>query len=320
MALLEVADLVKTFPVGRGFLRRPARLVAVDRVSLEVEDGTTLGLVGESGSGKTTVGRCILRLIEPDCGRVRFAGVDLASLSGRALREARARMQVVFQDPYGSLNPRMSVGATVAEPLLVHGLARGRELRRRVGELLEMVGLSASDAARYPQQFSGGQRQRIGIARAIATGPRLIVADEPVSALDVSVRAQVLNLLADLQERLGVAYLFIAHDLSVVRHISHHVAVMYMGSLVESAPCAELFERPLHPYTRLLLDSVPPPDPRAGWRIPGLPGEPAAALSAGPGCRFAPRCPDALPRCRTERPRLLEISPGRKVACWLAEG
>ena len=318
--LLRVTGLVKRFAANRRLLGRPdAWIRAVDGVSLTVARGETLGVVGESGSGKTTLGRCILRLIEPDEGSLLFDGVDLRALSGRRLRAMRREMQIIFQDPYGSLNPRMKVGAIVAEPLVIHQLARRVDRPRRVAELLEMVGLDAGSARRYPHEFSGGQRQRIGIARALAVSPRLIIADEPVSSLDVSVQAQILNLLAELQEKLGLAYLFIAHDLAVVRHISDRVAVMYRGRIVESGRSADIYAHPLHPYTRALLASVPVNDPDERGSRSLLRGEPPTPVGALPGCAFASRCPLVEDRCRREDPSLRPHGEGREVACHLVE-
>ncbi len=263
MALLEVRDLVKEFTRKHGLFQKAAVVRAVDRVSFTVEQGETFGLVGESGSGKTTTGRCILRLIEPTSGEVRFKGEDVLSFSRTRLRRARREMQIVFQDPYSSLNPRMRVGDIVEEPLIIHKTGQKAERRARVAELFELVGLDPSQLSRYPHQFSGGQRQRIGLARALALDPSLIIADEPVSALDVSVQAQVINLLMDLQARLGLTYVFIAHDLRLVRHICSRVAVMYLGKIVEMGPTERLFEAPAHPYTRALLSAIPVPDPDA---------------------------------------------------------
>jgi oligopeptide/dipeptide ABC transporter ATP-binding protein len=325
-ALLEVRDLAKHFPLRDGVWRRltgrpPRVLRAVDGVSFAVAPGETLGLVGESGCGKTTTARLILRAIEPTAGRVFFEGEDLTALRSRDLLPFRRRAQIVFQDPYASLNPRMTVARIVGEPLRVHRIVAGAAVDGRVRDLLEMVGLQAEHAARYPHELSGGQRQRVGIARALAVGPRLVVADEAVSALDVSVRAQILNLLLDLRERLRLAYLFVSHDLGVIRFLSHRVAVMYLGRLVEVAPTAELFRRPLHPYTQALLSAIPAiGDGTVSMfdqpaRI--LEGELPSALDLPAGCRFASRCPRRFDRCRVEDPRLFEAEPGHAVACHL---
>jgi oligopeptide transport system ATP-binding protein len=320
--LLEVDRLVKHFPAGGGFLGGPASLVrAVDGVSFAVHRGETVGLVGESGCGKTTTGRCILQLERPTSGRIVFEGVELGALSEQQLRTVRRRMQVIFQDPYSSLNPRMTVGDILAEPLKVHGIVRDAAKRNaRVRELLVQVGLSAQHARRYPHQLSGGQRQRVGIARALAMEPSLIVCDEPVSALDVSIQAQIINLLEDLQSRLGLTYLFIAHDLSVVRHISDRVVVMYLGKIVEVAQRKALYEDPVHPYTRALLSAVPIPDPKLEARRERtvLRGEVPSALNPPCGCVFHPRCPIAVARCSAEVPALREIRPGHWGACHLA--
>ena len=307
--LLEVHHLVKHF----GDVR------AVDDVSFAIEAGETFALVGESGCGKSTTGRCLLRLMEATAGEIRFEGEDITHLRGRGLRRLKERMQIVFQDPFSSLNPRFSVGRTIAEPLLIHGVCSRSEARKRVDELLEMVGLRPAYAHRYPHEFSGGQRQRVGIARALALNPRLIVADEPVSALDVSVQAQIINLLVDLQKRLGVAYLLISHNLPVVRHIAHRTAVMYLGRIVECGPTAEVFARPLHPYTQALLSAVPVPDPtRARSRIL-LTGEVPSPRHIPHGCRFHPRCPHVRDKCRQVEPALEEQGTGREAACWLLE-
>jgi oligopeptide transport system ATP-binding protein len=320
--LLEVRHLVKHFPVGGGLFGGPAGLVrAVDDVSFSIKRGETLGLVGESGCGKTTTGRCILQLERPTRGQVIFEGRDLTTLEPTALRGVRRRMQVIFQDPYSSLNPRMTVGQILAEPLSVHGIVpTGRGRRERVRELLHRVGLLPQHADRYPHQMSGGQRQRVGIARALAVEPKLIVCDEPVSALDVSIQAQIINLLEDLQAELGLTYLFIAHDLAVVRHISDRVVVMYLGKIVEVADRVELYERPLHPYTQALLAAVPIPDPQVEASRPRrvLGGEVPSPLRPPPGCVFHPRCPIAVDRCRDEVPPLREITPGHWAACLLA--
>ncbi|MGH8687019.1 MAG: ABC transporter ATP-binding protein [Burkholderiales bacterium] len=317
--LLSVSNLVKHYPVRSGLLARGLEQVrAVDGVSFELAAGETLGLVGESGCGKSTTGRCILRLIEPTSGEVRFDGASVTAMRPRELRRLARGMQIIFQDPFASLNPRMPVGAIVGEALTIHGLARSaREYEARVVELLETVGLQAEHRRRYPHEFSGGQRQRIGIARALAVSPRLIVCDEPVSALDVSIQAQVINLLEDLQQRFGMAYLFIAHDLSVVRHISRRVAVMYLGRIVEIARVGELYAAPRHPYTEALLSAVPVPDPGARRRRIVLQGDVPNPMHPPAGCHFHPRCPHAMDRCRVEAPQLREIAPGRKAACHL---
>ena len=320
---LSVRELSVAYTLGRpGLLRSRRQVTAVSDVTFDIAPGETLGLVGESGSGKTTVGRAVLRRIAAAEGRILFEGQDITGLSGEALRNLRARMQIVLQDPYTSLNPRMRVGDIVAEPLIVHGLAAdARAARAEVAALLERVGLSADAAERYPHSFSGGQRQRIGIARALALKPRLIVADEPVSALDVSVRAQVVNLLQDLQRDLGIAYLFIAHDLSIVRHISHRVAIMYAGRIVEIAPRDAVYSRPIHPYTEALLSAVPVPDParqRLRKRIVH-PGEPVDIANPPTGCRFHPRCPIATGVCQAKAPPLLRKAEGHLAACWNRE-
>ena len=319
--LLEVSDLVKHFTVGGGFLGRTEGLVrAVDGVSFAIRRGETLGLVGESGCGKTTTGRCILQLERPTSGRIVFEGVELTALSQDELRGVRRRMQVIFQDPYSSLNPRMTVGQILEEPIKVHGIVPGEAARTaRVRELLTQVGLHSQHADRYPHQLSGGQRQRVGIARALAMEPSLIVCDEPVSALDVSIQAQIINLLEELQTRLGLTYLFIAHDLSVVRHISDRVAVMYLGRIVELADRQALYEEPLHPYTRALLSAVPIPDPQleAHRERIVLRGEVPSPLNPPSGCVFHPRCPIAVDRCSAEIPPLREIKPGHWAACHL---
>jgi len=321
-ALLEVQNLVKHFPVGAGMFSGPSAVVrAVDDVSFTIRRGETLGLVGESGCGKTTTGRCILQLERPTSGRVLFEGVDLATLGDAALRAMRRKVQVIFQDPYSSLNPRMTIGQILAEPLKVHGIVRDKAKRAaRVRELLEQVGLLPQHARRYPHQLSGGQRQRVGIARALAMEPALIVCDEPVSALDVSIQAQIINLLEDLQQRLGLTYLFIAHDLSVVRHISDRVVVMYLGKVVEVADRQALYEDPLHPYTRALLSAVPIPDPALEARREHtvLRGEVPSPLNPPSGCVFHPRCPRAQGRCSAEVPPLREIKPGHRGACHFA--
>jgi len=320
--LLEVHDLVMHFPVGGGMFSKPAGVVrAIDGVSFNIRKGETLGLVGESGCGKTTTGRCILQLERPTSGRIVFEGIDMVTLDAAELRAVRRRVQVIFQDPYSSLNPRMTVGQILEEPLKVHRLVRDKgERELRVRDLLVQVGLLPQHAGRYPHQLSGGQRQRVGIARALAMEPALIVCDEPVSALDVSIQAQIINLLEELQARLGLTYLFIAHDLSVVRHISDRVAVMYLGKIVELADRNALYEEPLHPYTRALLSAVPIPDPKieAKRERTVLRGEVPSPLNPPTGCVFHPRCPIAVDRCSAEIPPLREIRPGHWVACHLA--
>ncbi len=314
--LLSIENLVKHFPVKKGVFARTAGAVrAVDGISFSIPRGTTLSLVGESGSGKTTAGRSILRLIEPTGGKILFDGIDLASLGPKELRELRKRIQIVFQDPYGSLNPRMTIYSMLAEAMKAHNIGDSRTRRDRCYELLSLVGLPPQAADRYPHEFSGGQRQRIGIARALAVEPELIVADEPVSALDVSVQAQILNLLKDLQQKLGLTYLFIGHDLSVIRHISDAVAVMYLGRIVEIAPADELFRCPVHPYTKALLSAVPEIDPdRKSQRII-LQGDVPSPINPPTGCHFHPRCPEATPACGVTAQRLVEIAPGHRVAC-----
>jgi oligopeptide transport system ATP-binding protein len=321
--LLEVRDLCVHFPVRRGLLQRQVATVkAVDGVSFEIPRGSTLGLVGESGCGKSTTGRAILRLVPATSGAVRIGGRDVLALDSGGLRKARRQMQMIFQDPYASLDPRMTILDTIAEPLRTHRLVRGKdETVAEVARLMETVGLAPAYMRRYPHEFSGGQRQRIGIARALALSPDLIVADEPVSALDVSIQAQILNLLVELQDKFGLSYLFIAHDLAVVRHLSREIAVMYLGRIVERAPSHRLFQRPTHPYTQALLSAIPIPDPVAERRRRRLVlvGDVPSPLSPPPGCHFHTRCPHAFDRCRVESPLLTERSPGHWAACHLDE-
>jgi oligopeptide transport system ATP-binding protein len=316
--LLEAVDLVKHFPVRSGVLRRGSgeRIHAVDGVSLAVRRGETLGIVGESGCGKSTLARLLVRLYEPTSGTVRFDGTEITNLSHRALRPYRREMQMIFQDPYASLNPRKRVAQIVGDPIRIHRLGSRADAQRRVRELLEVVGLSAAHVNRYPHEFSGGQRQRIGVARALALNPQLIVADEPVSALDVSIQAQVVNLLHDLQQEFHLTYVFIAHDLGVVRHVSERIAVMYLGVVVEIAPADELYERPVHPYTEALLSAVPVfEDERPRRERIVLEGEVPSPIAPPSGCRFHPRCRYATEICRIERPALVDRGAGRIAAC-----
>jgi oligopeptide/dipeptide ABC transporter ATP-binding protein len=318
--LLEVSDLTKHYPVRSGILRRSVGKVhAVDGVSFTLGVGETLGLVGESGCGKSTVARSILRLVEPTAGTIRLNGLDITHLGKAELRPHRRSMQIIFQDPFASLNPRMTAGDIVGEPLSVHRMAAGREKRERVAELFEQVGLRPDQMLNYPHQFSGGQRQRICIARALSLGPDLIVCDEPVSALDVSIQAQVINLLIDLQRKHGFSYLFIAHDLAVVAHISHRVAVMYLGRIVELADKNELFANPRHPYTQALLASVPVADPSVKRLKPLIDGDVPSPINPPSGCAFHTRCRYVMERCRIETPALVEIGARHQAACFLNE-
>jgi oligopeptide transport system ATP-binding protein len=315
--LLEVTDLVKHFPVKSGVVvdRVVAHVKAVDGVSLSISEGETLGLVGESGCGKSTLSRTILQLITPTSGSVRFCGEELVGRSRRSMRPVRRQMQMIFQDPYASLNPRKRIGQIIGEPIALHGLESGRDVDKRVQDLLDRVGLSPEHASRYPHEFSGGQRQRIGIARALGLKPKLIIADEPVSALDVSVQAQIVNLLKDLQQELGLSYLFVAHDLGVVRHVSDRVAVMYLGRIVETAPAAILYDRPVHPYSNALLSAVPIPDPRlnAARERLVLEGDVPSPIDPPSGCHFHTRCPWTTEVCEVDDPKL-EIIEGQHVA------
>ncbi len=320
-ALVTVNNLVKYFPVMRGLVleRKIADVKAVDGVSFSIKQGDTLGLVGESGSGKTTVGKCVLQIYPPTAGEVFYQDTDLAQLDGRELRQMRRHMQPIYQDPYSSLAPRMTVADLIGEPMVVHGIAQGKEIRERVNELLSLVGLAPYMAERYPHMFSGGQRQRIGIARALACQPSFLVCDEPVSALDVSIPAQIINLLMELQEKFNLTYLFIAHDLAVVKYISQQVAVMYLGKIMEISTSETLYDEPLHPYTRALLSAVPIPDPDVEHARERhvLTGEIPSPLAPPSGCSFHPRCPDRLPICSEERPPLIDRGDGHCVACHL---
>ena len=318
-ALLHAEGVRKYFPIKKGIViqREIARVHAVDDVSFDIRAGETLGLVGESGCGKSTLGRCVVRLLELTDGKIEFEGRDISNLSRRDLRPIRREMQMVFQDPYASLNPRKRVGSIISDPLRIHGLGDGKQVRARVQELLELVGLSPEHYNRYPHEFSGGQRQRIGVARALALQPKLIVADEPVSALDVSIQAQVINLLDDLQDELSLTYMFIAHDLGVVRHVSDRIAVMYLGKIVEISPAEELYQRPVHPYTEALLSAVPVPDPDLSAKRERivLEGDVPSPISPPTGCRFHPRCRYATEVCAAEEPPLVAHGTGHFAAC-----
>jgi oligopeptide/dipeptide ABC transporter ATP-binding protein len=318
VTILEAKGITKYYRPKAGLFLRAGRPVrAVDGVDIELRRGKTLGLVGESGCGKSTLARVLIRLEDPTAGSITLDGEDFLALRGPELRRMRRRIQMIFQDPYSSLNPRLTIGSTIAEGIRIHKLARRNEVEDRVCRLLERVGIPASASSKYPHEFSGGQRQRIGIARALAVEPDIIIADEPVSALDVSVQAQIINLMADLQAGMGLTYLFIAHDLGVVEHVSEETAVMYLGRIVEKAPSAELFARPLHPYTEGLLASIPMADPSGHSVEAAILGDVPSPTEVPPGCAFHTRCPRILDRCRTEMPSLCEIEPGRQVRCWL---
>lgn len=319
MSLLQVRDLKKVYPVRTHLFGRSTKMVrAVDGVSFDLQAGEAFGLVGESGCGKTTTGRCVLRLIEPTSGEIRYENENLLRMEPAQMRRLRKNMQMIFQDPYASLNPRMTVASIVEEPLIIHQIGTKQQRSERVHELLNMVGLDSAFSKRYPHEFSGGQRQRIGIARALALEPKLIIADEPVSALDVSVQAQIINLLKDLQQKLHLTFLFIAHDLSIVQHFCDRIAVMYLGKIVELTSSEELFSNPLHPYTKVLLDSVPIPNPESRRKRQMLAGDVPTPVDPPAGCRFHTRCPIVEERCKAEEPQLNERRPGHWVACHLA--
>lgn len=316
-SLLRAENIVKRFPIHGGlFSKEIAAVKAVQNVSFDIKKGETLGLVGESGCGKSTLGRSLIRLIEPTSGKIFFKDKDITNISGQELRELRKKMQIIFQDPYASLNPRMTVGAILEEPLIIHNLFdTPKDRRDRITELINLVGLRPEHLSRYPHEFSGGQRQRVGIARALAVNPELIICDEPVSALDVSIQAQVINLLMELQQKLGLTYVFIAHDLKVVEHVSHRVAVMYLGQIVEMADSDELYRNPQHPYTKALLSAIPVPDPKPRAERIILTGDVPSPINPPNGCHFNPRCPIASEACRTDAPQLKEVSTQHFVSC-----
>ena len=315
--LLKVENIVKHFPIYGGlFSKQVAAVKAVQNISFELKKGETLGLVGESGCGKSTLGRCLIRLIEPTSGKIFYKGEDITHVDANRLRDLRKNLQIIFQDPYASLNPRMTIGAILEEPLIIHNLYPDEKLRKnRVRELIDLVGLRPEHLTRYPHEFSGGQRQRVGIARALAVNPEIIICDEPVSALDVSIQAQVLNLLMELQQKLGLTYIFIAHDLKVVEHVSNKVAVMYLGEIVEMADADELYRNPQHPYTKALLSAIPVPDPKPRAERTILTGDVPSPISPPPGCYFNPRCPIADKNCSVQKPELRQTSTGHFVSC-----